>query len=75
MGMIEVYRGTQITITTAQSGEKRWTSRAEFSVPGQGNIQVEPADATYPSEEEARQAALQAAVESIDRSRVSAGKW
>ena len=70
----EVYKGTQIAITTNPTEAKDWTSRAEFSVPGQGVVIVAPAEISYPSEEEAAQAVLRAAVESIDRSRVSKGK-
>lgn len=73
--MSEVYKGTQIAISTTQTGEKNWTSRAEYAVPGNRSVQLEPAEATYPTEEEARQAALQAAIESIDRRRVSKGKF
>ena len=73
--MFEVYKGTQIAISTTQAGEKNWTARAEYAVPGEGSIQLEPAPAMYATEEEARQAVLQAAIESIDRRRVSKGKY
>jgi hypothetical protein len=72
--MFEVYKGTQVVISTTQVGEKNWTSRAEYAVPGERVVRLEPADATYSTEEDARQAALEAAVESIDRRRVSTGK-
>lgn len=73
--MIEVYKGTQIAISTKQIQEKTWTSRAEYAVPGHGSVHLELAEATYATEEEARQAALQAAIESIDRRRVLKGKY
>ena len=71
----ETYKGTRITITTNPSGANAWTSRAEFALPGKDAVSLDDAGVTYPSEEDARQAALRAAVEAIDRSRVSVGKW
>jgi hypothetical protein len=69
----EVYKGTQIVISTIQTAEKGWTARAEYAVPGEDSVQMET-PATYATEEEARRAALQAAVESIDRIRAAKGK-
>ena len=70
----EIYRGTPITITTYKSGTDNWTARAEFTVSGQRAV-VQNDDVTYPSEEHAAAAALQSAVEALDRGRVSTGKW
>jgi hypothetical protein len=72
--MSEVYKGTEIVISVARTGENNWTSRAEYEVPGKASVRVEP-EATYTTEEEARRAALQTAIESIDRGRVSRGKY
>jgi hypothetical protein len=72
--MSEVYKGTEIVISVTRTGENNWTSRAEYAVPGKAGVRLEP-EATYATEEEARRAALQAAIESIDRGRVSRGKY
>jgi hypothetical protein len=72
--MVEVYKGTPITISTSQTEKKTWTSRAEYQIPGQADVQLEPPAAEYATEDDARQAALQAAVESLDRMRVTKGK-
>jgi hypothetical protein len=69
----EVYRGMGITITTTQ-GEEGWGSQATYTIPGQNQAEIEPAKQGHASEDEARRAALQAAVESIDRARTSIGK-
>ena len=74
VAMSEVYKGTEIVISVTRTGEKNWTSRAEYAVPGKAGVRLEP-EATYATEEEARRAALQAAIESIDRARVSRGKY
>jgi hypothetical protein len=66
----ETYKGVEITIQADPKADGSWTSEAHF--PGG---QVKAPEPTYPSEEDARQAALQSAVEAIDRSRVSTGKW
>jgi hypothetical protein len=71
----EWYKGTKVSITTNSSGTNAWTSRAEFALPGQDPVALENAVVTYSSEQDAIAAALRAAVEAIDRSRVSTGKW
>jgi hypothetical protein len=70
---VEVYKGTQIVVSTTKIGEKNWSSNAEYSVPGERAVHLESPD-SYAIEEDARQAALQAAIENIDRTRVSRGK-
>jgi len=70
----EVYKGTEITIVTIRRGEGEWTSRATYAIAGRDPVQLELAHQSYASESEARQAALQAAVENIDRARSSIGK-
>jgi hypothetical protein len=72
--MSEVYKGTEIAISTAKNQEKNWSARAEYAIPGEGNVRVEATEAKYATEEEARQAALRSAIESIDRMRASLGK-
>jgi hypothetical protein len=74
VAMSEVYKGTEVVISVTRIGENNWTSRAEYAVPGKAGVRLEP-EATYATEEEARRAALQAAIESIDRGRVSRGKY
>jgi len=70
----EVYKGTEIAISTAQTAEQGWTAHAEYAVPGQTTVRLEAPEAAYATEQQARQAALQAAVESIDRMRAATGK-
>jgi hypothetical protein len=72
--MVEVYKGTSITISTSQTEKKNWTSRAEYQIPGQPGVELQSPEAEYATEDDARRAALQAAVESLDRMRVSKGK-
>jgi hypothetical protein len=72
--MAEVYRGTEIAISTTQTPGQSWTARAEYRAADMQSVRVEAPQMTYATEAEARQAALQAAVESIDRMRVTTGK-
>ncbi len=72
--MAEVYKGTEIAISTTQTSDQSWTAQAEYPVPGKQHVRVEAPQMTYLTEAEARQAALRAAVESIDRMRVTTGK-
>ena len=69
----DTYKGTAITIATTRRGEL-WMSHAVYTLAGQSEVRVQPAERGYASEDEARHAALQAAVESIDRARSSIGK-
>jgi hypothetical protein len=69
----ETYHGQHIIITTVQQADG-WTASAELLDSGQ-RIPLGPgSDTAYPTEPEARRAALSAAVEAIDRSRTSRGK-
>ena len=72
--MAEVYKGMDIAISTAQTPDQGWISQAEYRVPGKQVVRVETPQMTYATEAEARQAVLRAAVESIDRMRVTSGK-
>ena len=72
--MAEVYKGTEIAISTSQTPDQGWSSQAEYRVPGKQGVRVEPPQLTYATEAEAREAVLRAAVESIDRMRVTSGK-
>jgi hypothetical protein len=72
--MAEVYKGMEIAISTTQTSDQGWISQAEYQVPGKQGVRVEPPQLTYATEAEAHQAALRAAVESIDRMRVNSGK-
>jgi hypothetical protein len=70
----EVYKGTEIVISTIQTPDRSWTARAEYQVSDKQSVKVEAPQRNYATEAEARQAALQAAVEGIDRTRVTTGK-
>ncbi len=72
--MIESYKGIQIEISTVETEAKSWASRAEYKIEGNSPVLLVLDDAQYSTEVEAQQAALQAAIESIDRSRTSKGK-
>ena len=75
MGAVaEVYKGTEIAISTIQTPDQGWTARAEYQVSAKQSVKVEAPQRNYATEAEARQAALQAAVESIDRRRITTGK-
>jgi hypothetical protein len=69
----ETYKGTVITIATTRDRDG-WTSDAIYSLLGEGEVRLKPTERGYASEDEARRAALQAAVENIDRARSSIGK-
>jgi hypothetical protein len=77
MEFVETYKGHTITVTTTRASDGGWTASARI---GEQTITVEP-DApdkpggkSFRSEEDAKAAALRAAVAAIDRSRVSIGK-
>ena len=69
----ETYRGIPIAIATALRDGK-WTSNAVYTGEGHNEARIEPPEKGYATEDEAHQAALQAAVESIDRGRSFIGK-
>ena len=70
----EAYHGQRIIITTLQQPEGDWTARAELLDAGRRVPVASGLDNRYPSEAEARQAALSLAAGAIDRSRISKGK-
>ena len=70
----EKYKGINIEIKAIHQNNGLWTAGAEFSTPGNVMTHTNSEVSEWPSEEEARQAALQAAIENIDRSRISTGK-
>jgi hypothetical protein len=80
MKFVETYKGHIITITTTRASEGGWTANARIVMSGDKIVTVEPDRTDNPggksfrSEEDAKAAALRAAVTTIDRSRVSIGK-
>jgi hypothetical protein len=70
----DTYRGVEVRITVSPAGDGQWTSIAGFTLPAEAPARVSSPEASYSSEEAARTAALQAAVEAIDRARVATGK-
>jgi hypothetical protein len=70
----EKYKGIDIEIKATHQRSGLWTARAEFTMPGTERTGTNPEDSARPSEEEARQVALQTAIENIDRARISTGK-
>jgi hypothetical protein len=70
----EIYRGTKIAISATQSADQTWTAWAEYQGPTTQSVRVDPPQKTYATEAEARQGALGAAAESIDRARIATGK-
>jgi hypothetical protein len=69
----EIYKGIAIAVTTVQNGEV-WSAKAVYALSGQNEVRIDPPERDYTTEDEARGAALQAAVESIDRARAFIGK-
>ena len=79
MEFVEHYKGHLITVTTAHASDGGWTASARIVMSGDKTVTVEPDPAdtggnSFRSEEDAKLAALKAAVTAIDRSRVSIGK-
>jgi len=71
----ETYRGQRIIVTTVRQGDRNWSSKADLvNESGARATLVSEAEDGYPSEEEARQAALSLAVSALDRARTSRGK-
>jgi hypothetical protein len=70
----ETYKGVEIAVVTTRGSQGEWTSFARFSFPGHDEIRVDAEGPPYASEEEASQAALQTAIENIDRMRITKGK-
>jgi hypothetical protein len=70
----ETYYGRRIIVTTMKQAAGEWKSKAELlrfglRIPLEGE-----SDSLYPSEQEARRAALSTAAAAIDRGRISRGK-
>ena len=71
----ETYRGQRIIVTTVRQAEGNWSSKADLlGESGESAALVSEVKGGYPSEEEARQAALSLAVSALDRARTSRGK-
>ena len=70
----EMYHGQRIVVTTVQQAEGDWTSQAEVLESGLRVPSLPGSENRFKSEEEAKQAALSAAAEAIDRTRISRGK-
>jgi hypothetical protein len=70
----ETYHGQRIIVTTLQQPEGDWKSKAELLDSGKRiSLEKTPED-RYPSEEEAKRAALSVAAGAIDRTRILIGK-
>jgi len=70
----ETYRGQQIVVTTLKAGTDVWKAKAELLNAGHRIPVGEEMGDGYPSEDEARRAALAVAVGAIDRTRITKGK-
>ena len=70
----EIYYGRRIIVTTLQQASGEWKSNAELLDSGQRILLGGGSDDRYPSEEDARRAALSVAAGAIDRARISRGK-
>jgi hypothetical protein len=70
----ETYHGQRIIVTTLQQPEGDWKSKAELLDSGKRILLGKTSDDRYPSEEEAKRAALSIAAGAIDRTRISKGK-
>jgi hypothetical protein len=69
----ESYHGERIIITTEKNAAGAWTAKAEQLDAQEQRVLLAEREA-HPSEEEAKRAALSAAAEAIDRTRISRGK-
>jgi hypothetical protein len=70
----ETYHGQKFVITTLQLSTGEWESKAELLDSERRSPLGESSGKRYPSEEEARSAALSTAAGAIDQSRISRGK-
>jgi len=70
----ETYHGNLIIVTTFQQSEGDWKSKAELLDSGKRVPLGKTSDILYPSEEDAKRAALSKASEAIDLTRISKGK-
>jgi hypothetical protein len=70
----EFYQGEPITVSTQERTPGSWTSQAEFVLGGRIVRLAGGPEQEYPSEEEARRAAVSTAAAAIDRARAGRGK-
>jgi hypothetical protein len=70
----EFYHGEQITVSTQERTPGAWTSLAEFVIGGRIVLLPGGPEQEYPSEEEARRAAVSTAAAAIDRAQPGRGK-
>ena len=70
----ENYHGRRILVTTFKPGSGGWKAKAELLDDGRRIPVGEEMGEGYPSEDEARRAALSGAVGAIDRARIAKGK-
>jgi len=70
----EFYHGEPITVSTQERMPGAWTSQAELVIGGRTVQLAGGPEEEYPSEEEARRAAVSTAAGAIDRARAGRGK-
>jgi hypothetical protein len=70
----EFYHGERITVSTRERAPGAWASLAEFVIDGRTVRLAGGPEQEYPSEEEARRAAVSTAAGAIDRTRTGRGK-
>jgi len=70
----EFYRGERITVVTQERTPGSWTSQAEFVIGGRIVRLAGGPEQEYPTEEEARRAAVSTAAAAIDRAQAGRGK-
>jgi hypothetical protein len=68
----ETYYGHRVVVTTTETAAGAWSASARLPDDGEGATLG--GEETYASEDEARRAAMSAAVAAIDRARSSQGK-
>jgi hypothetical protein len=70
----EFYHGEPITVSTRERTPGAWTSLAELVIGGRIVQLTGGPEQEYPSEDDARRAAVSAAAAAIDRARAGHGK-
>ena len=70
----EFYHGERITVSTQKRTPGAWTAIAEFAIGGRIVRLAGGPEQEYPTEEEARRAAVSAAAAAIDRTQAGRGK-
>jgi len=66
----EIYDGLELTVTMDQSEAGGWQSKAEVDLGKTGRVVFQNQDATYPSAEEAKLAAIALVAKNLGRSRI-----